>query len=517
MAGKQDLIIGIKTTYDGKGISSAHSGLTGLQTQIGKTSGKVGKLGGAVGKLGGSFGKLGGAIGKASGAAGVFGSVLGGLGGTIGTVATGIEALILSLRVLSGPVGLAVAALSGIVWVFTKMNDKAEKAKQSMIDHRKEMHRLRVEAEIARETAEDEASKKRQEALEKERERAEALTKELWKTHAAEVARQKANNELTKQRIKNETALALLQEKDESKKPLIEAQGDLKLTKAGNQEAVKEANLKVAEEMAKLKTLTNRIGNDKYDQGFLKEQIAQQTKAVDEAKIKAQAAKENETAQVQMAQIKVENAQIAYDKEQEARQEQEANEALIKAQEQAQKETEDFYRSLYQKEMDRAEQDKAALEQQLGKIDEELEAARKAIQEGKDVQVTVDAGTARDPGYNYPRNSDGDIRDPANVARAKRFADRAKRDAESQNIGGNLAKRKKARMKELQDKKRKGRRMEPWEMNELDAIEDWDKQRNARAAEKNVPELLKKQQETQDKIKTAAETIKDLLEKLGIK
>lgn len=330
MAGKQDLIIGIKTTYDGKGISSAHSGLTGLQTQIGKTSGKVGKLGG-------SFGKLGGAIGKASGAAGVFGSVLGGLGGTIGTVATGIEALILSLRVLSGPVGLAVAALSGIVWVFTKMNDKAEKAKQSMIDHRKEMHRLRVEAEIARETAEDEASKKRQEALEKERERAEALTKELWKTHAAEVARQKANNELTKQRIKNETALALLQEKDESKKPLIEAQGDLKLTKAGNQEAVKEANLKVAEEMAKLKTLTNRIGNNKYDQGFLKEQIAQQTKAVDEAKIKAQAAKENETAQVQMAQIKVENAQIAYDKEQEARQEQEANEALIKAQEQAQK------------------------------------------------------------------------------------------------------------------------------------------------------------------------------------
>lgn len=157
------------------------------------------------------------------------------------------------------------------------------------------------------------------------------------------------------------------------------------------------------------------------------------------------------------------------------------------------------------------------MEQQLGKIDRTLEAARKAIQEGKDIQVNVDAGTARDPGYNYPRNSDGDIRDPANVARAKRFADRAKRDAESQNIGENLAKRKKARMKELQDKKRKGRRMEPWEMNELDAVEDWDKQRKARAAEKKVPELLKKQQETQDKIKTAAEAIKDLLDNLGMK
>lgn len=510
MAGKQDLIIGIKTTYDGKGISAAHGGLAGLQTQIGKTSGKVGKLGG-------SFGKLGGALGKASGAAGAFGRVLGGLGGTIGNVASGIEGFIVSLGGLDKRVAIAVAALTGVVWVFNKMRDRAEKSKQAMIDHRKEMHRLRVEAEIARETKEDEASKKRQEAMEKERERAEALTKELWKTHDAEVARQKASNELTKQRIKNETALALLQEKDESKKSVLEARGDLKLTKAETQQDVKEADLKVAEEMAKLKSLTNRIGEDRYDQGFLKEQIAQQTKAVQEAKIKAQAARENETAQVKMAQIKVENAQIAYDKEQEARQAKEAADAQMKAQEQAQKETEDFYRSLYQKELDKAEQDKASLEQQLGEIDRTLEAARQAIQEGKDIQVNVDAGTARDPGYNYPRNSDGDIRDPANVARAKRFADRAKRDAESQNIGENLAKRKKARMKELQDKKRKGRRMEPWEMNELDAVEDWDKQRKARAAEKKVPELLKKQQETQDKIKTAAEAIKDLLDNLGMK
>lgn len=30
MAAKQDLMIGIKTTYDGKGISAAHGGLTGL-------------------------------------------------------------------------------------------------------------------------------------------------------------------------------------------------------------------------------------------------------------------------------------------------------------------------------------------------------------------------------------------------------------------------------------------------------------------------------------------------------
>lgn len=258
-----------------------------MQTQIGRTSGKVGKLGGSLGKLGGSLGKLGGALGGASGAAGAFGRVLGGLGGTVGSVANGIQGLIATLRSLPPQIAAVVAIGGAAAWVFNKMRDRAEKAKQALIDLRKEMHNRRVREEIARETKEDEASKRRQENMEKERERAEALTKELWKTHDAEVARQKASNELIKQRIKNENALALLQEKDESKKPLLAAQGDLTLTKAENQEAVKTANLKVAQEMAKLKSLTNRIGNDKYDQGFLKEQIAQQTKAVDEAKIKA--------------------------------------------------------------------------------------------------------------------------------------------------------------------------------------------------------------------------------------
>lgn len=283
MAAKQDLMIGIKTTYDGRGINSAHAGLTGLQTQIGRTSGKVGKLGG-------SLGKLGGALGGASGAAGMFGRVLGSLGGTVGSVASGIQGLIATLRSLPPQVAAVVAVGGAAVWVFNKMREKAEKAKQALIDLRKEMHNRSVREEIARETKEDEASKRRQENMEKERQRAEALTKELWKTHDAEIARQKAGNELIKQRIKNETALAVAQENDGSKKPLLQAQGDLKLTKAENQEAVKTANLKVAEEMAKLKTLTNRIGNDKYDQGFLKEQISRQNKVVDAAKTNLQAA-----------------------------------------------------------------------------------------------------------------------------------------------------------------------------------------------------------------------------------
>lgn len=213
----------------------------------------------------------------------------------------------------------------------------------------------------------------------------------------------------------------------------------------------------------------------------------------------------------------MEKAQIAYDEEQAANKGQDADDELARAQEQAQMESEEFHRGLWQKEWDRAEQDKAELEQQLGAIDGELGEARKAIEDGKNIQVNLNSGMGADPGFNYDLNSYGDIRDPGQVARAQRFAKRAKRDADSKNIGENQAKRKKDRMEELQDKKRKGRRMEPWEMNELDALEAWDKQREARKAEKKVPDLLQKQQELQEKIKTAAEGIKTLMDNLGLK
>lgn len=84
---------------------------------------------------------------------------------------------------------LSIAAVTGLYKAADYFTQKAEKAKEAAANLRKEMHKLRVAAEIARETAEDNREEKRAKKMQESQKRANELATALWKVHDAEKAR----------------------------------------------------------------------------------------------------------------------------------------------------------------------------------------------------------------------------------------------------------------------------------------------------------------------------------------
>lgn len=142
---------------------------------------------------------------------------------------------------LANPVTLSIAAVAGLYKAADYFTQKAEKAKEAAANLRKEMHRLRVEAEIARETAEDNREEKRAKKMQESQKRANELATALWKVHDAEKARQLAGNDAKRQSIQQSTLDAMEKETDPTKKELIGAQGGLQLAKFNGAESVKKA------------------------------------------------------------------------------------------------------------------------------------------------------------------------------------------------------------------------------------------------------------------------------------
>ena len=265
------LHIDIGTNYSGKGVDAAKTGVTTLGKTVEQTSGRVGKLTGGLGKLGGILGEIGGPANKASQA--------------IQGICSGLA---------GGPLGVAIAGVGMLVSAYKTLADRAEKAKEAAIAHRKALREARIAAEIAQEEAlerkQDEKNKRLAEELKYKNE----LVKKSWEIYEAEKKRLSTKDKLTLDRMSRDTASKLEGVTDEGQRKLITAEAAQASTAYSGKTDVRDAKLALKEAQAEFKTILNKINNtdDLKERGRLQKDLQRQGKVVDQRQLELTATQE---------------------------------------------------------------------------------------------------------------------------------------------------------------------------------------------------------------------------------
>lgn len=454
MAASQNVRIDVGTSFNGAGLAKAAAGVDQFGKVVKKSSGAIQNIAANVDAMSGAFGKLPGKVGAVVGGIGDFAGVL-------GTGTMGIGAFVAACGVMGVKLGEVVFG------PIREANREFIKWHRNLEDIPKRTHELydrwrKKWADADRKV--DEERRKRQEEEQRRRDQTLKSEAKLLEVKQKIAATERSTGIAS---LEGEWDSAIAAERDPSERRRLQAQKEKAIT-----EQLGKSRLQAAQDEMDMADRT--VGLISRDKGESDQSWNARWKA-EELKLELAQAKYAETLE-QVTQANARAAEALAAVEEELDEQRRAD-----AQENARRQREIVEEG---KRIDAREE----LSRRIDMVDRQILEAKRRAAESEEVRRGVARGMAADQeahsgisggGYHYSTAEDGSIRRFDQFRRARRYAERAARDAASGEIGDNEFNANQERAIRLQGRLNSGKRLSKQDQKWLDDWNDFNKQQGS--------------------------------------